>query len=215
MLSLLPCTAAAPLAGHHELLTALPSSYPDPAASCTARAEAHRSTAVCQGWQRSHAQERRVQALSSSWPLCSSGAHHDEDQVGQLAQLGCSPNALTSVVMFFLASGRLMARMAGLRGLARNLNISCGRTSVGRLGRLHSGPAAAHCWCCRQASAAQNTLQWQCWQGCTRQMGASPPSCGLGTPLDGFLVSSLLSAPSAAHPELRCHGAVFTALRPC
>ena len=36
-----------------------------------------------------------------------------------------SPNALTSVVMFFLVSGRDMARMAGLRGFFRNLKISC------------------------------------------------------------------------------------------
>ncbi len=35
------------------------------------------------------------------------------------------PNALTSVVMFFFASGRLIARIAGLRGLRRNLAISC------------------------------------------------------------------------------------------
>ena len=39
--------------------------------------------------------------------------------------VGSSPKALTRVVMFFLASGRDMARMAGLRGFFRNLNISC------------------------------------------------------------------------------------------
>lgn len=40
-------------------------------------------------------------------------------------RVGFSPKALTSVVMFFLASGRDMARMAGLRGLRRNRKISC------------------------------------------------------------------------------------------
>ena len=35
-----------------------------------------------------------------------------------------SPKALTSAVMFFLASGRLMARMTGLRGLERKRKIS-------------------------------------------------------------------------------------------
>ena len=38
--------------------------------------------------------------------------------------VGFSPKALTSVVMFFLASGRDMARMAGLRGFFRNRKIS-------------------------------------------------------------------------------------------
>ena len=36
-----------------------------------------------------------------------------------------SPKAFTRVVMFFLASGRLIARMAGLRGLRRKRAISC------------------------------------------------------------------------------------------
>ncbi len=40
-------------------------------------------------------------------------------------RVGFSPKALTSVVMFFLASGRDMARMAGLRGFRRNRKISC------------------------------------------------------------------------------------------
>jgi len=35
------------------------------------------------------------------------------------------PNALTSVVMFFFASGRLIARIAGFRGLRRKRAISC------------------------------------------------------------------------------------------
>ena len=39
--------------------------------------------------------------------------------------VGSSPKALTRVVMFFLASGRDMAKMAGLRGFFRNLKISC------------------------------------------------------------------------------------------
>lgn len=38
--------------------------------------------------------------------------------------MGCLPKAFTSVVMFFLASGRLMARIAGLRGFFRNRPIS-------------------------------------------------------------------------------------------
>ena len=38
--------------------------------------------------------------------------------------VGFSPKALTSVVMFFLASGRDMARMAGLRGFFRKRKIS-------------------------------------------------------------------------------------------
>ena len=36
-----------------------------------------------------------------------------------------SPKAFTRVVMFFLGSGRLMARMAGLWGFLRYLLISC------------------------------------------------------------------------------------------
>ena len=39
--------------------------------------------------------------------------------------VGSSPKALTRVVMFFLASGRDMARMVGFRGFFRNLKISC------------------------------------------------------------------------------------------
>ena len=39
--------------------------------------------------------------------------------------VGFSPNALTRVVMFFLASGRDMARITGLRGLRRKRAISC------------------------------------------------------------------------------------------
>lgn len=39
-----------------------------------------------------------------------------------------SPNAFTRVVMFFLASGRLMARMTGLRGFLRKRNTSCSRS---------------------------------------------------------------------------------------
>ena len=46
-------------------------------------------------------------------------------RLAMLRSLLFSPKALTRVVMFFLASGRLMARMTGLRGLRRNLNISC------------------------------------------------------------------------------------------
>jgi hypothetical protein len=47
-------------------------------------------------------------------------------------RVGCSPKALTRVVMFFFASGRDMAKMAGLRGLRRKRKISCsrGRTCV-------------------------------------------------------------------------------------
>ena len=40
-------------------------------------------------------------------------------------RVGFSPKAFTRVVIFFLASGRDMARMAGLRGFFRNLKISC------------------------------------------------------------------------------------------
>ncbi len=36
-----------------------------------------------------------------------------------------SPKAFTRVVMFFLGSGRLMARMAGLWGFLKYLLISC------------------------------------------------------------------------------------------
>ena len=43
--------------------------------------------------------------------------------------MGFSPNAFTSVVMFFLASGRDMARMTGLRGLRRKRAISCARAA--------------------------------------------------------------------------------------
>ena len=39
-------------------------------------------------------------------------------------RVGFSPKAFTRVVMFFLASGLDMARMAGLRGFFRNLKIS-------------------------------------------------------------------------------------------
>ena len=45
---------------------------------------------------------------------------------------GFSPNAWTSVVMFFFASGRLIARMAGLLFVCRNLLMSC-RTQEDRL----------------------------------------------------------------------------------
>ena len=40
-----------------------------------------------------------------------------------------SPKAFTRVVMFFLGSGLLMARMAGLWGFLRNLLISCQNTA--------------------------------------------------------------------------------------
>ena len=38
--------------------------------------------------------------------------------------MGCLPKALTSVVMFFFASGRLIARMVGLRGFFKKRPIS-------------------------------------------------------------------------------------------
>lgn len=39
--------------------------------------------------------------------------------------MGFWPKALTKVVMFFFASGRDIARMAGLRGWRRKREISC------------------------------------------------------------------------------------------
>jgi hypothetical protein len=45
--------------------------------------------------------------------------------------IGFCPNALTSVVMFFLASGRDIARMAGLRGWRRKREMSCTGRLVG------------------------------------------------------------------------------------
>ena len=45
--------------------------------------------------------------------------------------IGFCPNALTNVVMFFLASGRDIARMAGLRGWRRKREMSCRRQMCG------------------------------------------------------------------------------------
>ena len=46
--------------------------------------------------------------------------------------IGFCPNAFTSVVMFFFASGRDIARMAGLRGWRRKREMSCrgGRNGI-------------------------------------------------------------------------------------
>ena len=46
-----------------------------------------------------------------------------------------SPKAFTRVVMFFLGSGRLMARMAGLWGFLRYLLISCNTKQAVTAGR--------------------------------------------------------------------------------
>ena len=44
-------------------------------------------------------------------------------------RVSSSPKAFTRVVKFFLASGRDMARMTGLRGFCKNLKMLCTRTN--------------------------------------------------------------------------------------
>lgn len=56
------------------------------------------------------------------------------------------PYALTRVVMFFLASGRLMARITGLRGLRRNLKMLWGQHMHQRHQHTHATVRAACMW---------------------------------------------------------------------
>jgi hypothetical protein len=65
-----------------------------------------------------------------------------------------SPNARTSAAMFFLASGRDIARITGLRGLRRNLGA--GGSGAGWVG-LGGGGVRAGRGCKRHASLPPGT----------------------------------------------------------
>ena len=75
-------------------------------------------------------------------------------KLASFLRVSSSPNALTRVWMFFLASGRDMARITGFRGFFRKRKMACKESTPSLVALVNRADSEA----CRRAIAALGCL---------------------------------------------------------